>query len=437
VRRLLALSVLALVFVVGASAERPLRVSGPQAQAKGAFVGFIRTEAGTRFARLRGDLVPYGARSANVGFVSAWTPQPGHAAVVAIAVHPWDDGRTPDELRFVETQHVQVLRRSVPLGGLVAALLWSEPNRVVALMQDCCSTATGVEVVDPGARRVLSRTELDGTILAIGRTGDALVVLTGPTRGIGTARITVIDALGGTRRVELSKIVAGRAWPPDGHAPMLGTQRIPALAVDPSGGHAYVVDEAGLTADVTLSSLDVGYHDLRPASVGARIANWLQPSAHAKGINGTQLHGTWLGNGFVAVSGTESAARIDSAAGEVMSETPAGVEIVDTREWTKRMLDRGGDQVTAAGDVLLVTGRRWSSTQIRSDGMGVAAYGPGETAKFHVFAGDSAWVQAVWERFAYVSVGERTRVIGLSTGRVVETRPGAVPQLVNVPGPDL
>jgi hypothetical protein len=262
-------------------------------------------------------------------------------------------------------------------------------------------------------------------------------VLTAPTSGLGAARIVVIDAVGAIRSVGLPRIVAGRAWPADGHEPMLGTQRIPALAVDPGGGDAYVVDEDGLAADVTLASLDVEYRQLRPASIGARIANWLEPSAHAKGMNGTELRGTWLGNGFLAVSGTHAAALIDAAGSEVMSGTPAGVSIVDTREWTIRMLDRGGDRVTQAAGVLLVTGQRWSSKAARTDGMGVAAYGPDERAKFRLFAGDSAWVQAVWERFAYVSVGRRTHVVALSTGRVVETRHGAVPQLVNVAGPDL
>jgi hypothetical protein len=229
--------------------------------------------------------------------------------------------------------------------------------------------------------------------------------------------------------VKLSRIVAGRSWPEDHSAPMLGTQQIPAVAADSATGRAYVIQPEGLAAEVSLDSLEVSYHELAPASLAARLSAWLQPAAQAKGMNGTAWHGVALGNGFVAVTGTAERAVVNGNT-EQMSSSPAGLAIVDVRNWTIRTLDRGADSVAVAEGLLLATGRSSTSTEQRSTGMGLAAYGSDTKLRFHLFTGESAWVEQTWRGRVYVQRDGNTTVVELATGRVVEQRFGATPMVL-------
>src|SRR5207302_7510037 len=129
--------------------------------------------------------------------------------------------------------------------------------------------------------------------------------------------------------------------------PRLGTERIPALAADAATGHAYVIYPDGLAAEVSLDSLAVSYHELASASLTARLSAWLQPDAEAKGMNGTSWRGLSLGSGFVAVAGNVQHAVL-SGNTEQMTSSPAGLAIVDVRNWTIRTLDRGADDVAVS-----------------------------------------------------------------------------------------
>ena len=190
-----------------------------------------------------------------------------------------------------------------------------------------------------------------------------------------------------------------------------------------------MIQPDGLAAEVSLESLEVSYHDLAPAALVARLSAWLQPEAQAKGMNGTTWHGVVLGNGFVAVTGTVERAVVNGN-NEQMSSSPAGLAIVDVRNWTIRTLDRGADSVAVADGLLLATGRSWTSTEQRSTGMGLAAYGSDAKLRFHLFAGGSAWVQQVWRGRGYIVVDGKTNVIELATGRVVEQRASETPSLL-------
>jgi hypothetical protein len=227
--------------------------------------------------------------------------------------------------------------------------------------------------------------------------------------------------------VKLDRVVAGRSWPEDHSG--LGTQQIPALVSDATSGRAYVIQPDAVAAEVSLASLDVSYHELAPASLAARFSAWLQPAAQAKGMNGTTWNGVALGNGFVAVTGTTERAVLNGGS-EQMSSSPAGLAIVDIRNWTIRTLDRGADSVAVSDGLLLATGRSWTSTEQRTNGMGLAAYGSDRKLRFHLFAGGSAWVQQTWHGRAYVGVDGKTAVVELATGRVVEQRAGEAPLLL-------
>ena len=406
-------------------AERPLRLKGPERQAK-YLVGFVSKQDGARLTPIGETLREIGPRSKNLGFVDASAVSPQHD-VVAIAAHA-SNRSFADSLRFVALRNLRLLPRTVPLGGPVWTLLWRNPHRIVALVGDCCSPESTIVVVDPGARRVLSRETVGGAISALERDGGMLALLSTPVRAIGPAQLVVVDSVGTIRRVELTRIEAGTSWPADTNAPPLGTQRVPAVALDAAGGHVYVVFPDGLGADVSLATLDLSYHQVATRSLGARLTAWLQPAAQAKGMNGVAWRGKWLGNGYVAVTGEEQHATLDANNRETMSGNPAGLAILDVRNWTIRTIDRGAGQVVVADGLLLATGRTWRTSDQRQTGMGLAAYGADTAMRFHLFAGSPAWIHAVWGGRAYVQgLGPATSVVELATGRVVEQRTGELP----------
>jgi hypothetical protein len=429
VGRLLGVGALVLGLLVAAGpTARPLGLAGPDWPTK-ALVGVVYREGeGASLTRLDEGLNAYG-RHLRVGELDAWTLS-HQGGIAALSTHPFESPGMQDSIRFVALGSLRLVPRTIPLGGSALAMLWANPHRIVALVQDCCTNTVSIAVIDPGARRILSSAALTGDTATWTRAGDQLLVLVTPTNAIGPAQLVIVDATGGVRTVKLSPIVAGRSWPEDRSAPMLGTQHIPAIAADSAAGRAYVIQPDGVAAEVSLESLEVSYHELAPASVVARLSAWLQPGAQAKGMNGTAWHGVVLGNGFVAVTGTVERAVVNGNT-EQMSSSPAGLAIVDVRNWTIRTLDRGADSVAVTDGLLLATGRSWTSTEQRSTGgMGLAAYGSDTKLRYHLFAGDSAWVGQTWGGRAYVSIGGKTTVVELATGRVVEQRAGPTPILL-------
>ena len=62
--------------------------------------------------------------------------------------------------------------------------------------------------------------------------------------------------------------------------------------------------------------------------------------------------------------------------------------------------------------------------------MGLAAYGSDTKLRFHLFPGDSAWVEQTWGGRAYVQRDGNTTVVELASGRVVEQRSGTTPMVL-------
>src|SRR5204863_449886 len=84
---------------------------------------------------------------------------------------------------------------------------------------------------------------------------------------------------------------------------------------------------------------------------------------------------------------------------------PAGLAIVDTRDWSIQRLDPGADTVTVADGVLLATGRRLAPGQDTPTGMGLAAYGADRSLRFRLFQGSSSWVLRALDGRAYDEKG--------------------------------
>jgi hypothetical protein len=79
----------------------------------------------------------------------------------------------------------------------------------------------------------------------------------------------------------------------------------------------------------------VSYHELDRPSLLERLFRWLTPNADGKVTEGPVREARWLGEGMIAVSGTDYS--IVTAGGEErVDATPSGLELIETRSWTSR-----------------------------------------------------------------------------------------------------
>jgi hypothetical protein len=72
-------------------------------------------------------------------------------------------------------------------------------------------------------------------------------------------------------------------------------------------------------------------------SVFERFRSWLDPAAGAKGSNGPIRDAVWVGDGLLAVTGVETTA----SAGGRIADVADRLRLVDTDDWTYRLLDDG------------------------------------------------------------------------------------------------
>jgi hypothetical protein len=306
-------------------------------------------------------------------------------------------------------------------GNAVGALAWFVGRRVLAV-QEATMERQRLVAVDLARRKVVTRRALGGSVVGLGRTARELVMLLSPGQSIGSARIAVADPRGAVRFVRLERIVAG--------SKVLGTgsdhrvdSRLPGLAVDPEARRAFVVDKS-LVAEVDLRTLAVSYHaPERPASLLARVWNWLEPAAEAKQVSGHVRSARWLSGGLLAVSGVDT---------DQSRSRPAGLLIIDTRSWKTRVVDRGATGFVVADTVLLATGGTWDPATSKWTGIGVAAYEFDGARRFQVFDGESAWLARVHGGHAYVGISgqDQLRIVDLATGRAVGERRSPLPWLV-------
>jgi hypothetical protein len=227
----------------------------------------------------------------------------------------------------------EVRVRNLP-GTRVAASSWPSSDRLVLLAVHANPTSVLVVTVDPTRARIESVRTLSGTAIEAARTRDGLAVLLAPRVGIGQARLAVASATG--LRVWKVPLSAGRRYRVS--APF-GTQTIPGLAVDPARGRAYVLDPAGRVAEVDLTSGKVRLH-------------LLVRRALAKGINGPERSARWLGNGLIALTGSNEFVHVSGGRIDVGGE-PAGLQLVDVRDWTLRVVDPDANMIAVSAGVIL------------------------------------------------------------------------------------
>ena len=331
------------------------------------------------------------------------------------------------------------LGQVLSLGPQAIALTWDGSDRLLALAGNCCPGSAQVVAVDARSGTVTGRWPVPGTVVRFARNQTGFVLLVGPRNQIGGAHLVAADARG-LRVAQLDRISAGFV-PGSLRTAAISNDRFPALAVDRADDRAFVIDPDGTVATAALGSLAVSYQVPRTStSLFARLDRWLQPAAQAKGDNGPWRQAQWLGKGLLAVSGSDWRAS-GQMGGNVISETltdsPAGLEIIDTRTWRVHMLDANADSFTVANGLLLATGTRWNVTPKENvtSGEGLVAYDSHGDVAFRAFTGRSVYVNDVSAGRAYVTVTapsgyQHQRVVDLRTGRVLATAGFEWPRLL-------
>lgn len=374
-----------------------------------------------------------------LGAVGSWSFSPDRRGFVG--------GRTQNEgsddngvdrysssLRFVDLSTMRATG-DVALGsGYVGGVSWIAPSRVLVLLHHCCPTDSELVVVDASRHVVLSRQPFPYDVVQSAQTARALVLLVAPPETIGPARLAVVGSEGTVRIVSLDGISAGRQSPQAESSTAITTVRVPALAVDPNGTHAYVVGPDAAAVDVELQTLQATAHTLAtPVSLLSRLRDWAEPRAEAKGIVGPSRDARWLGDGVLAVAGTDNSTYTDSAGKFQLVSRPSGLELVDTRTWAVRMVDRRAGAFAIVGNGLLASAASWDSGTGVQTGIGLTYYGLDGSPRFHLLGRHAAWVdpgQVVGDA-AFFSIGDtRTGIVDVRRGRLLAWRASYPPWLL-------
>ena len=383
----------------------PLRQAAPTFG--GRLFGFAYGTSSTRLARIDpATLRALPGRSPPLTGVLAWAASPDRSR---LAVAECGRGSSCHGLvQLFAMPSMRPLGRKIAFGPPAVALSWDGNDRLLVLAGHCCAGSAEVVTLAAHSGTVSERRRVPGTVVRFARGKTGFLLLTAPRNRIGLADLIVADGRR-FRTVKLARIEAGLV-PGSLRNAAISTDRFPGLAVDRSGRRAYVADPDGTIAVVSLGSLQISYH--RPGTsrtLFQRLDGWLEPVAQAKGDRGPWRQAQWLGDGLLAVTGTDSHAT-GSVSGNVISETlhqrPAGLEIVNTRTWQQHTLDPNADTLTISNGLLLATGTRWDVTprENRTSGEGLVAYDAQGRVHFRLFAGRSVYVNVVIERRAYVTV---------------------------------
>ena len=307
-----------------------------------------------------------------------------------------------DGLRIVDLKRMRTIRAFRLTAGMPNGLAWVSPRKILV-----AENGLSVVAVDPVTGRQLWRRSVPVPYDEVANSTDGFVLLSAPhdyVHAIGPTTLTTASAAGVVRSASLDRTLTG-AREPDENNPA-GSQRRAGLAIDVAGKRAFVVGAGEPIAEVDLGSLAVTYHG------GTRTL--------AKLLDGPSRSATWLPNGTIAVTGYDSHVGKDAKGNLTSSDTPAGLSIVDPRDWSTRMVDPATDEVALSGDTLVA----YSSFAPA----GLRVYGLDGSPRVRALAGPMQQVQAGGGMaFASLADGGSWRVdsVDLSTGTTLASAPRA------------
>jgi hypothetical protein len=411
-RHALAAAALASAVVLAALArEDAAREGGPTAP-PGSLLGVTDDGGARRLVRVAPfTLRPLPGRRLRLEApLEAWALSPGGSRLAAVT------GRA-SVLRLIDVERMRTLGRlRTRARGSPAAVVWPRPRRlwIVLALPGCCARgSTTVVTVDPIARRVLARRRLAGGLARVAATPDGPVLLLAPPALIGPATLATVDAAGAVERLPLDGVSAGVIA--TGDVPSIAHVRTPALAVDSNRRRAYVLPARPHAIEVDLRRQRVRHHRLVPrASLLEQLRELLEPSAAANAQVGSVRSAAWVGAARIALSGYDADVVWRPDGGVEAERRPAGLRVIDTRDWSVRTLDERVSAFVAAAGLLLTSG---------PGGRGLAAYSPGGRGRFRVLADRHVEVVATAGSIAYVRAppSQALRVVDLARGRLVGT----------------
>jgi hypothetical protein len=302
----------------------------------------------------------------------------------------------------VRWRSVGVLRR-----GDIGTLTWARDDRLIE------AGGTEIRVLAVPGGRLVARHSLDRFWVDSEAIPNGVALLTQPRRELAPAGLLLVEGDGGLRRIRLDRIESG------------GNRRVwlrPALAVDPSGGRAYVVaPREPLVAEVDLASGAVAYHPLGASAAKGTEEAWYRDAE-------------WTVGGQLAITGDHMPRPLRNgrpAAGPV----PYGLRLVDPRDWSIRTLSRRTNVLNSAGTHLLANGTTWNAGWRKSQSTGLVAFDLSGRPAFDRFARKDVAVLGDHGPYAYVWVrpDRMLHVLELRTGRTlnrIPTRPARLPTLL-------
>jgi hypothetical protein len=336
-------------------------------------------------------------------------------------------GSTSGTLQLVDTRKLRSLGYvDTGVYELVQATQWVGSRQVVAAVAACCGLGPMTLVaVNTVKRKVVARRQLSGSIQAAAHVPKGLVLLLGPNVGVGPSRLAVVGPRAMVRTVALDRIRSGQDRGTE--ASPIVAYSSPALVTDPDGRTAYVVSSGSEAAEIDLGTLAVSYHSLsRPVSLLGRVDRWLEAPAQAKGApDGPTRNAIWLGNGVLAVYGTDDHGTVDAAGVPQLTSTPSGLQLVNTNDWSVRTLDADADTAAVAEDALVTTGSVWHSDTQTNTGTGLTIFDADGAIRAHLFGTRPLWFETVGSRvfvpFAPWPGGDGYDVVDVKLGEVVAT----------------
>ena len=341
-------------------------------------LGIVWGGSGTEIAKLDALTLRPVSESVRVNEPSWFVARSPSGNRAAFAV-----GRLQDRLRFLDLQRMRFVG-GLRLPGAIGTL-WRDPRRLVVVAG---GDPTAVFVVDPLTRRARRTHYLDGSVTALARSAGRLVLLLAPRGRIGPARVAVVGAGGAVRELKVPGVRAGFEVVDQSNYTM--RQEAPGLAVDPSGRRAVIVPAVGPVAEVDLATFTIALHVTKERSLAAR----------QKQLVGWRRSATWFGPDLIAVSGSDTSS---------MKQTPAGVTLIDARDWTTRSIEPLAWSVAVAGDTLVACGS------------GLSGYAADGTKRFHLLEGDDVPSVQVLGGYVYVAADNNTRytIVNPELGTVV------------------
>jgi len=292
----------------------------------------------------------------------------------------------------VRWRSVGVLR-----SGDIGTLTWARDDRLIE------AGGTEIRVLAVPGGRLVARHRLDRFWVDIEAIPNGVALLTQPRRNLAPAGLLLADGDGGLRRIRLDQIESG------------GSRRVslrPALAVDASGGRAYVVaPRAPLVAEIDLTSGAVSYHPLGASAAKGDEEAWWRDAQ-------------WTAGGQIAITG-DHMPRPQRNGRPAAGPIPYGLRLVDPRDWSIRTVHRRTNVLDTAGDRLLANGTTWNAGWRKATSTGLVAFDLSGRPAFDRFAGKDIAVLGDHGPYAYVWVrpDRMLHVLDLRTGRTVNTIP--------------